>query len=135
MVKVKCSLTCANATLQFYNSSNHLTSVRVPNTDSPGQGFNSTENTQNGLQGKGVAGGGGGYAENTEWRPQEHRSHRASWRRTGCRASRGENCSQGIPYLPPRIPKRKLPAHQSLDIFWARKKTDILGHCSRTLCF
>ena len=40
--------------------SNHLTSIRVPNTDSPDQRFNSIENTQNGLQGIGVAGGVGG---------------------------------------------------------------------------
>lgn len=32
-------------------------------------------------------------------------------------------CSRNIPYLPPCIPKCKLSAHQSLDIFWATKKT------------
>lgn len=35
---------------------NHLTSVRAPQTDSPGQRFN-IENTQNRLTGKGVAEG------------------------------------------------------------------------------
>ena len=51
------------------------------------------------------------------------RSHWTPCLITRClRVSRDQSRSEGIPYLPPRIPKCKLPAHQGLDIFWAKKK-------------
>lgn len=52
-------------------------SIKAPNTDPPGEGFNSIENTRNGLKGWQEEWQ-GRHAENTEWRHEEHRSHGAS---------------------------------------------------------
>lgn len=118
--------------LQFssLSPSNHLMSIRAPNADFPGQEFNSLGNTLNGLKGK-------------KWVGEKEESSMKTWRvlvssnivtLKTCWPQSEQNCSQGSPYLPPCIPKCKLPAHQSLDIFWARKK-DILGQLLQMLCF
>lgn len=100
--------------------SNHLISKRAQNTDFLDHKFNSIRNILNRLKGQELGGG----DKNVEWRLEEHQSHQTSCltQYAGLRVSRDQNCSHGVPYLPPCIPQCKLPAHQSLDIFWARKK-------------
>jgi hypothetical protein len=94
------------------SSLDHLMSIRTPNVDFLGQAFNRTGNTMNGLK---------------VWKQVGEKSPGLIiHHETDNKLISKRNCNHSIPYLPPCISKCKLPAHQSLDIFWARKK-EILG--------
>ena len=108
----------------------------MPNTDFLGKEFNSKENPINELIKGGKQGWGREDGDLRNTAPIKHHE-------LDNKLVSEHKCSHNIPYLPPCIPKCKLSAHQSLDIFWAakqnntnkiknKKRTNNLINCSRT---